>query len=75
MCEMYLERIFLDLIIIQYLLLEAIFNVFVVRRIPLLKQGRRWKLLKGSEEHWQWRIKQRYAKGAQKAGLFGVQVT
>lgn len=39
MCEMYLERIFLDLIIIQYLLLEAIFNVFVVRKNPLIEAG------------------------------------
>lgn len=31
--------------------------------------------VEGSEEHWQWRIKHRWAKGAQKAGLFVVQVT
>lgn len=50
MCEMYLERIFLDLIL-RYFLLEAICYAFAVRRIPVLKQGHRWKALKniGSE--------------------------
>lgn len=75
MCEMYLERIFLDLII-WYFLLEVISYVFAFGKNPILKEGHRWMLLKGSEEHWQQRIKNILTK--YKAGLFvisGMQVT
>lgn len=71
MCQIYLERIFLDLIT-WYLLLEVICYVFAFGKILVLKQGHRWMLLKGSEEHWQERIKNILTKWAHKAGLFFI---
>lgn len=71
MCEMYLERVFLDLII-WYLLLEVICYAFAFGKIPILKQGHRWMLLKGSEEHRQQQIKNMLTKWAYKARLFVI---
>lgn len=56
MYKVYLERIFFFDLIIWYFLLEVIFYEFAFGKIPVLKQGHRWMLLKGSEEHQQQRI-------------------
>ena len=71
MCETCLEMIFLDLVL-WHRLLEVICDVFAFGKILILKQGHRWMLLKGSEEHRQQRTENMLTKWAYKGGLFVI---